>query len=325
MTRDRRKTTLIAAYVILFSVFSVPSWAFGVCVSGGDGNSRCVDDVGRAPRVPRVERQSPDSQPVTPYPAEPIKPTLPSPEELQKRAERTLDLKSLSSELAMFVQPNTEFRPELNGQIKQELQDGERQIDRLPKDLSEISQLKSECATLSNAEIMEDSTCRCLLHPTDLACRCRMNPKQPVCQVKKEVFETLPPRERGIWIENYVAETEYSESKGYSHVGKTYGGTMPYFDFSSSKEFLQLKTVDTAGASWPAPGSSWSSTMLTDRMLTTLERLAEHKLPYPDKNIILDIRTQPGGLKTKSAVAAANSLVARGKELGITVVIKEFR
>src|SRR6202049_3585353 len=209
-------------------------------------------------------------------------------------------------------------------------EENRREVDRLSNDLLEISRLKDACAARSNAEIMEDSHCRCLVYPTDRACQCRMNPKQPMCNVRHPCDGSgsawkLDPRDRGIEIENRLAATEYAESKGWSHVGKTYRGFMPYFDFSNPTTFLQLKTIDTAGASWPAPGSSWSDRWLTNRTLTTLQKLGEIKMSYPNKEVVLEILVQPDGLKREGAAAAARTLISHGEELGIKVVIRECK
>jgi hypothetical protein len=189
-----------------------------------------------------------------------------------------------------------------------------REIDRLSKDLLELSRLKAECAAMSNDEIMEDPHCRCLVHPSDPACRCRVNPKQPICQVRNPCNGqgvspwTRPPTERGIEIENGLAETEYSESKGYSHVGATYGGTFPHLDFICGYDTaVQLKTIDTTGSSWPA------------RTRVVIRKLAEVKLSNDKiKQFLLDVRVRRG-----QVAAATKELAAYGKELGVDVVVKE--
>ena len=194
-------------------------------------------------------------------------------------------------------------------------ENNQREIERLSKDRLEIAHLKDECSAMSNAEIMEDPHCRCLVHPSDPGCECRVNPRQPICQVRNPCDGqgvspwTKPPTDRGIAIEDGLAETEYAESKGYSHVGATYGGTFPYLDFIRGLDTaIQLKTIISMGSSWP------------DRTRAVIRKLAEAKLSNNFKRFVLDIRVQPGG-----EGAATDALVAYGRQLGIEVVVKECK
>ena len=115
----------------------------------------------------------------------------------------------------------------------------------------------------------------------------------------------LSPTARGQAIENELASTEYKE---WFHLGAERGGTFELVDFQKDQTLVSLKSIDTAGTSW------------LGRMKAHIDDLATRGATINDEpaNMVLDLRVQPGG------VADAASLIEYGRNVGVTVIIREF-
>jgi tetratricopeptide (TPR) repeat protein len=174
-------------------------------------------------------------------------------------------------------------------------------------------QIKNQCAEQSNADILENRLCRCLMHGNDPACNCQRNPNHRACLKVDpchgsgaKLWKSLPATMRGIAIENGLAATEYKE---WRHVGALQGGTFPYFDFYRGNTLLSLKSVNTTGSTWRG------------RMQSHIRDLARTGFTVGTSGApainVLDIRVQPGGFE------AAKSLIEYGQQLGLKVVVKE--
>jgi filamentous hemagglutinin len=107
-------------------------------------------------------------------------------------------------------------------------------------------------------------------------------------------------------IENGLAATEY---RNWERVGALQGGKFPWFDFRLGNTLVSLKSVDTAGSTWPKRMKKHIRELArTGFTIGTSDKLAKN---------VLDIRVQPGGFN------AAKELIDYGREYNVTVILKE--
>lgn len=120
----------------------------------------------------------------------------------------------------------------------------------------------------------------------------------------------LIPLERGIYIESFLAKTEYAAQKGWAHIGKQLKGKFPLVDFHKGNTLVSLKTVDTTGKTW------------VKRMKSHIIDLSKSGATIDGKlaSMRLDIRVQPGGFQ-----AAENALKDFAKQKEVQLIIKEFK